>query len=296
MDGEIRSLPEVRISPWDQGFLFGATLFTTFPIDGEGRIPFWPEHQERLTTTAKSWNLPIPETFLLHQGNFRRRKTLRELLQKNELPHGAVGRYRLTPGEVGGGLPGNAPLSNPREILDIRPLPAPKPSVSLFLLSQKRNSPEEEVRSKNGSYLNTWLAHRELALLAEGKAAEGLMLDRRGNLTEGTVSNLYWIRTGKVETPSLSTGCLPGLTRSWLKDHCQTHGIPIVEGEWPLEHLFRDDLDSLFVSNCVQGLVPVEQILDPGGTVLRAFPGKLKNALYETLSTEYHKNRQQSLS
>ncbi|MCH8474596.1 MAG: aminotransferase class IV [Opitutales bacterium] len=296
MDGEICRLPEVRISPWDQGFLFGTSLFTTFPIDGEGRIPFWLDHQKRLISAATAWNFPIPKTFLLFREDRERRKTLIELLRKNDLSEGAVGRYRLSPGEVGPGLPGKANFPNPREILDVRPLPRTKSAVSLVVLSHRRNSSEEIHRSKNGSYLNTWLAHRELANQANENPLEGLMLDHQGNLAEGTVSNLFWTRSEKLETPSLSTGCLPGLTRAWVRNFCQTNKIPYAEGQWPLEHLLQKDLDSLFVTNCVQGLVPVQQILDNQGSILRSFPNQQPNRLFQKLSANYQKSHQLTAS
>mgnify|MGYP000470231374 CR=1 FL=1 len=45
-------------------------------------------------------------------------------------------------------------------------------------------------------------------------ADEGILLSGEGWLAEGAVSNLFWIHEGALETPALSLGVLPGITRA----------------------------------------------------------------------------------
>jgi branched-chain amino acid aminotransferase len=63
---------------------------------------------------------------------------------------------------------------------------------------------------KSGNFLNNLLARREARLRG---ADEGIMLSPDGLLAEGSMSNLFWVRRGVLETPPVSVGILPGVTR-----------------------------------------------------------------------------------
>ena len=62
---------------------------------------------------------------------------------------------------------------------------------------------------KCGNYLPGILARRELD--AAGMI-EGVQLGVNGAVS-GTVSNIFLVRNGRLLTPSLSSGCLPGVTQ-----------------------------------------------------------------------------------
>ena len=294
LDQRILPAEKASISPFDQGLLYGASLFTTFPVLPDGKIPFWPDHQRRLRQGARALGLALPPEFLLQQPPAKVAATLGDLLAKNQFSEtGALGRYRLTAGEAGLGLPGNLELSSPREIIDLRPLP-PRPSQPLELhrLQTTRDAGEGTPRLKTGSYLNSWLGHRELAARQLPPHGEGLFLNAGGFISEGLINNVFWIRGNRLETPSPDTGCLPGLTRQWVLDFAAAQDLEFAEGQYPLSHL-QDHAEALFCTNAVKGLQPVSLLKTAHGRQLKQFSPH--HPLLVHLHKAYASARQESL-
>jgi len=77
---------------------------------------------------------------------------------------------------------------------------------------------------------------------------EVLFLNERGELTEGAISNLFLRRNGRLLTPPLSSGVLPGVLR---------HHILATDPTAEEKVLSLDDLyaaDAVFLGNSVRGL------------------------------------------
>ena len=66
---------------------------------------------------------------------------------------------------------------------------------------------------KTTSYAENVLA---LATAHEQGASEAIFADTRGNVSEGTGSNIFWTDGERLHTPPLDTGCLAGVTRELL--------------------------------------------------------------------------------
>jgi para-aminobenzoate synthetase/4-amino-4-deoxychorismate lyase len=82
---------------------------------------------------------------------------------------------------------------------------------------------------------------------------EVVFCNERGELTEGSFTNLFIARGGTLLTPPLSAGLLPGVLRAEL----------IATGEAREETLMPDDLataDAIYLGNSVRGLVPAELV------------------------------------
>jgi para-aminobenzoate synthetase/4-amino-4-deoxychorismate lyase len=85
------------------------------------------------------------------------------------------------------------------------------------------------------------------------KADEVLYLNERGELAEGSRTNVFVERGGKLLTPPLSSGLLPGVLRSAL----------LASGKAEEAVLTLDDLvraDAVYVGNSVRGLVKAEPL------------------------------------
>ena len=90
--------------------------------------------------------------------------------------------------------------------------------------------------------------HQEaLAVAQEQGACEALLVREDGLVTEGTFTNVFVERGGKLLTPPLSLGLLPGVLRQQLIDDGRA-----VEAELTLADLS----DSFFIGNAVRGLIP----------------------------------------
>jgi para-aminobenzoate synthetase/4-amino-4-deoxychorismate lyase len=81
----------------------------------------------------------------------------------------------------------------------------------------------------------------------EADAAEVAFVNDEGFVTEGSLTNIFVERDGRLLTPPLELGLLPGVLRGEL----------IARGQAVESHLRAADLaDGFFVGNAVRGLVP----------------------------------------
>lgn len=131
-----------------------------------------------------------------------------------------------------------------------------RPGYVIALSSIRRNETSPLVRHKTFNYGDSMLAKRQAR--AEG-IDEPIFCNIQGQLTEGAVSNLFFIKNGRLYTPPVKAGLLPGIIRSYL---CQCYDVI----EKPLYPEDIETFDECFLTNSLMGLMPVRRF----GTV--AFP------------------------
>ncbi len=150
--------------------------------------------------------------------------------------------------------------------MDLPPLAA-APPITLARSPHARNERSPIVRHKSTSYQFNALA------LAEGRgrgADEVYFLNSRGELTEGAISNLFWVKGGAVFTAGVECGLLPGITRQVVLELCAELAIPAEVGAYREPALLA--ADEVFCTNSLRGLMPVSRVLDPPRPALHAFP------------------------
>lgn len=116
-----------------------------------------------------------------------------------------------------------------------------------------------EVRRNESSpftYHKT-LNYGECILEKRRAAARGLdevvFLNGRGEICEGAVSNVFFVRKGEIFTPKLSCGLLPGIMRRYVMECCDVEERKI----------FPDSLgefEECFVTNSLMGIMPVGRL------------------------------------
>ena len=131
-----------------------------------------------------------------------------------------------------------------------------RPGYVIALSSLRRNETSPLVRHKTFNYGDSILAKRKARV--EG-IDEPIFCNMQGQLTEGAVSNLFFIKNGRLYTPPVEAGLLPGIIRSYL---CQCYDVI----EKPLYPEDIQTFDECFLTNSLMGLMPVRRF----GTV--AFP------------------------
>ena len=250
MNGLYVEASDLRISPFDHGFLYGLGFFETFRTYG-GKVLFWEAHMERLQTALKQYRIHMP---------YASNEILEVVKRLNEQAGGLDGYFRLnvSAGEHGIGL-------QPTEYM--------KPNVILFRkelhvsqygqekmaqwLETPRNSPEQGVRVKSHHYGNNVLGRFELPSLA---TKEGFFLTEEGYVAEGVTSNIFWARNDILYTPSLETGILPGITREWVIQKAKNLGIQVEVGLFTRSDV--EQASECFITNSVQALVPIGRLED----------------------------------
>jgi para-aminobenzoate synthetase/4-amino-4-deoxychorismate lyase len=116
-------------------------------------------------------------------------------------------------------------------------------------LSRERVDPADQMLRHKTTDRPLYARERDTAL-ADG-FDEALFLNTRGEVTEGTITNLFVENGGTLITPPVASGLLPGTLREELIDR----------GECEERVLYPDDLRSarrVYVGNAVHGLVPAE--------------------------------------
>lgn len=87
---------------------------------------------------------------------------------------------------------------------------------------------------------------------------EVLHLNYRGEVCEGAISNIFFVREGIVMTPHTSCGLLGGIMRGKVMERLRGLGIQVEEGSYSLEEVLG--AEEIFVTNSLMGVMPVAEI------------------------------------
>ena len=108
--------------------------------------------------------------------------------------------------------------------------------------------------------------------------SEGLMLDVKENLVEGTISNLFLVQGERLSTPDLGNCGVSGVMREVVMQQASCLGLSLSEENLTLQDLAS--ADGIFLSNSLIGIWPVREVdgskFDP-----TAVPPSLVNAVMD---------------
>ncbi|WP_210471805.1 aminodeoxychorismate lyase [Sporosarcina sp. 6E9] len=256
MNGEFVKAKDLRISPFDHGFLYGVGFFETFRTYDEHLFLF-QAHMDRLKTALSEYRIAMPYE----------NEDIIDAVRKLNDSAGTDGYFRLN---VSAGVHdiGLAPSSyeTPTVILFRKELPVTNAGAEKegIWLDTTRNDPESALRHKSHNFLNNVRGRLELPSLKEH---EGLFLNKEGFVAEGVTSNVFWIKDGELFTPAIETGILPGTTRAIVMEIAEMDGMTVNEGFYTQKVV--EAADELFVTNAIQEIVPIGSIGEislPGAT------------------------------
>lgn len=212
-NGRLHPAGEPSISPLNRGFLYGDAIYEVWRTY-HGVVFAWAEHWERLEGSARALHLKMPFGA----------DSLREEIRRTVAAYRAAGgagddlyiRLHVTRGAGAIGLD-IALADRPDFVLLVQPCPRLseehlRRGQKLSVARELRRNPAEALNPawKTGNYLNNLLCLREAK--ARG-ADEVVILNLAGEVAEAAVSNLAFVRAGKLITPPLSAGILAGVTR-----------------------------------------------------------------------------------
>lgn len=102
-----------------------------------------------------------------------------------------------------------------------------------------------------------------------------IMVDARGNVTEGPGFNVFIVESGTVSTPS--SGVLEGITRQTVIDLCNATGTPIEIA--PVASNRVRTADEVFISSTAGGIMSVTGV--DGHQIAGGSPGPLTQRLHD---------------
>lgn len=251
VNSRFSSEEEASISPLNRGLMYGDGIFETFRGYG-GKVFAIDEHFARLQSAASFLKIKID--FSAKELN----ELISELLQKNSLID-KDSRIRLTLIR-GRGADGLLPdLSAKSELIitaeevssSVRELQ--QHGIEVVLVESLKIDPRSPLAShKTLNYIPGIIA---LGEVREKDGSEGIYLNYEDDVVEGVTSNIFIVKDGRLKTPSLSSGLLPGITRDTVIKCAAICNIAVEETSLTKEDLL--EADEIFITSSVREVVPV---------------------------------------
>lgn len=128
------------------------------------------------------------------------------------------------------------------------------------------------------NYMNSQLIKMEAILAGY---SEGIALDDRGYVSEGSGENLFLVNNGKLITPPLGASILPGITRDTVIKLAREMGIEVIETTIQRAALYL--ADELFFTGTAAEITPIRSV-----DKITVGPGK-RGEITHKLQQEYFK-------
>lgn len=239
----------------DEGFQFGLGAFETIAVEA-GKPIFLDKHLKRLERAAEFLHLGT-----LSERGITEKQILRYLEEQAQLPESRENLANMMQ------LPESREnfsnithcalkimLSKENVVFSMRANPyTPERYEKGFVLDispVKRNETSSLVYHKTMNYGDCILEKRNAA--AAG-VDERLFLNTKDQICEGTVSNIFFVKQGKLYTPDTRCGLLPGILREYI---CETQHVE----EAIIYPKDLKEYEECFVTNSLMGIMPVRQI------------------------------------
>lgn len=258
-NGTLHDARTPAISPLNRGFLYGDAIYEVWRTY-RGAIFAWEEHWQRLERSAAALHLTLP--FNQNKAREEISRTAEAFRKQTDYPGELYIRLQITRG--GGPIGLDTALADKSDytflIQPNRLYAGTKyaAGLTLSLAQNLRRNPAESLNPawKTGNYLNNILCLREAR--ARG-ADEVVILNLAGEVTEAAVSNIAFVRDGRVLTPPRSAGILGGITRELLLGEiAATAGISISEAT--IRPTDFPQLQECFLLSTTKDITPVAAI------------------------------------
>ncbi|MFN6963219.1 MAG: branched-chain amino acid transaminase [Pyrinomonadaceae bacterium] len=105
------------------------------------------------------------------------------------------------------------------------------------------------------NYMNSQLIKMEALL---GGFSEGIALDDRGMVSEGSGENIFLVNGGKLYTPPLGASVLPGITRDSIIQIAREMGVEVIETSIQRSALYL--ADEVFLTGTAAEITPIRSV------------------------------------
>lgn len=235
-------------STWERAVAYGDGVFETMRING-GNIPLWSFHLARLQHALA--------TLQIHADFSAIKNDCLSLAAQYK-----TGVLKLTVARSGGRR-GYDARSAAEVAVSLRVFPLPVYAKSRLTDGVRLHVCQQRL-SQNPALAGIKHLNRLEQVLAASEwnrdwAEEGLLLDTTGAVIEGTASNVFIVRNGVLETPSLLHCGVAGVMRAFvMQEIAGNAGLGLREVRLTLADIL--DADECFICNSVFGIWPVRSI------------------------------------
>lgn len=275
INGKFIDMVDARISIFDRGFLYGDGVFETMRSYA-GVIFKLEEHLERLFGALGLLKIKAPHS----------KKYLTDAIYENLTVNGLKSaniRVSVTRGEGILGI-GYRDEFVPNTVIVAKELKEYPDwmylkgiSAKVVDVRQNEHSPVPKIKSLN--FLNYILARQSAK---EKGFDEAILMNTTNYIAEASTSNVFSVNRGRIVTPSLNSGVLPGITRGAIIKIAKRMRLDIEEDKVPYVELL--DADEIFLTNSLVEILPVTKL--DSKKVGKGIPGEITKLLHISYQKE----------
>jgi branched-chain amino acid aminotransferase len=226
IDSEYYPKAQAKISVFDHGLLYGDGVFEGIRAYN-GTVFKLKEHINRLYQSAHTMMLRIPLT------KEQMVEAVLQTLRKNQMKDAYI-RLVVTRGEGDLGLD-------------------PRTTLISWVRRHPVDATSHEIKSLN--YLNSVMAKIEAN---SAGADEAICLDKNGFVSEGVGENIFIVKNGRVLTPPVCSGALPGITAQVVAKLAAKLGHEVAESNITPYQLLN--ADEAFFTGTAAEIVPIREV------------------------------------
>ena len=243
---EIREASDRLLAPGQVGLLSGWGVFSTIRVV-DGVLFAFERHWARMRKDAAALHVPLPSDM-----EWVHRKLL-ELVEANQALDATL---RVVVVRNTGGMWEGPGIGRPSDLIALTSASKEWGSgVRLCYTPRARYAAGEFA----GAKILSWAMNLTWLEAAQSRGFdETILLNEQDEVAECTSANIFASEDGRVWTPPLSSGCLPGVTREVLLHEIQVPGYTIEEK--PLTPAFLEQAAEVFITSTTRNLLPVVEI------------------------------------
>lgn len=246
INGKILTDEEHNIAVNNRAYLYGDGLFESMKVFN-GKVFNLDNHIARILSGAKILKMRVPAYFSI--GYFSTQ--IRDLIGHSGMRQG--GKVRLSFDRTSGGtyLPDSNEVDYVIEFIpddsSLFRINERGLEVDVYTEMKKPINKLSSVKSKNGLlFVMASIAAKEKEL------DDVLLLNDKGQIIEGTSSNLMIVSNGVLYTPGLDDGVLAGTMRMLIINLAIKHGIKVYECSLMPQNLLA--ADEVLLVNAISGI------------------------------------------
>ena len=220
----------------DEGYFFGIGAFETIAVE-EGYPILLEEHYRRLERALYFLHVPVPVE-----------KIGQEVEEALARPEMKMGRQVL-----------KITVSEKNLLVTTRKNPYGdreyEQGFATDFSTVKRNETSPFTYHKTLNYGDCIWEKRKASRRG---IQEPVFCNTRGVIAEGASTNVFFVKNGRICTPSVACGLLPGILREYLCSHYEVEEREIYPGEVP-------EMEEMFLTNSLMGVMPaISLVCVPG--------------------------------
>lgn len=217
----------------DEGYFFGMGAFETIAVE-QGNPVLLSQHYERLQRAM--------DFLKLHHSMEEIRVKADDVLADAEMKEGRM-VLKITVSDQNILVSKRKNTYGPEDY---------RRGFSAVISNVRRNETSPFTYHKTLNYGDCLLEKRRVK--AEG-ADEPIFLNLKGVISEGATTNVFFVKNGRLLTPSVDCGILPGIVRDYVCRRFEAEEREILPRE-------ISECEEMFLTNSLLGIMPVRSFED----------------------------------